>query len=611
MKLAVLPFNAASGTKDSLARQIPNFATDVVRAHTGAEIHSVSYLQQFEDEGVRRAAFVNMADTLLEREWLEDLFKQGNVENIIDGLLTVDADLENFELRVRCHSKDETAPVWDEHWKFPVSEFFEHMRKLIVLITKESIDEPVPDALKELQFGTELPKTFLKFLDGYDTLMYLNSSQGAVVRGFDPSPAMDMLIDAVQEDLEFVAPYDVLIQLCRACAGFRLGTFEKVKEVLDKLKSIVPDDFKAYFAMGEIYAGVGLHNEAIDEFEKAVALDEKEPALLTRLGAEQMQAGMPVNAERNFRKALEMEGDEKPSAEYLAQVLAQTNRVHEIPDLWKSIWQANPQNAYARARHALALNEAGLVHESEKAFETALEELDENLVVKRYYAPMLAQKGDLDRAMDFYEDCLETNGNDIPTLWEYAQTLAQANRTFEIPEVLRAVLNSNPDPNMRAYATAWLIELEQPKRVEGLENARQKLEAGDVETAVRDIKAMRNWLSDYWKLWALLCSGQNTLGEFADAEESAKKLLTIFPGCEPGYRELMHAISMQEGRQQEAYDIMRVAAMNNPSSIMIHMSLALAAQRAGDVEQARNIKTQILGAVGENPDVVHGLAEIN
>jgi len=75
---------------------------------------------------------------------------------------------------------------------------------------------------------------------------------------------------------------------------------------------------------------------------------------------------------------------------------------------------------------------AGKEEEAERAFEHALEVVEDNTVVKRYYAPWLMKKGDLDRAMDFYEDVLDVAPNDISALTEYAQTLEAAGREFEV-----------------------------------------------------------------------------------------------------------------------------------------------------------------------------------
>ncbi|HLO97053.1 MAG TPA: hypothetical protein VK171_00545, partial [Fimbriimonas sp.] len=243
------------------------------------------------------------------------------------------------------------------------------------------------------------------------------------------------------------------------------------------------------------------------------------------------------------------------------------------------------------------------------AFETGLESVTDNLVIKRYYAPYLAQNNDVDRAMDFYEDCIDFAPTDVPLLLEYAQTLQVAERDFEIPQVLQNVLKSNPDPSTRANTQAWLIELEQPKRVEAVTAAQQKLAEGDAEGAIRDLKPMRNWLADYWKLWAILSSANNKIGDYAEAELCAQKLLEIFPNCEPAFGELREALNGQ-GRHEEAWQFMQYAFANNQQSFGAFINLGLAAKKAGHEAEAHQITEQIKAVASQNPEMMAELTDI-
>jgi tetratricopeptide (TPR) repeat protein len=311
---------------------------------------------------------------------------------------------------------------------------------------------------------------------------------------------------------------------------------------------------------------------------------------------------MPVNAERNFRRALELEDESKPSADYLAAVLQQTGRDHEVPGIWKAIVAKYPESAQAHVKYAMSLIQTGKAAEGEKVFESALETIEDNAIIKRYYAPYLAQaKQDFDRAMDFYEDALDTAPNDVPTLMEYAQTLEAAGREHEVPQVLKNILASEPEQDIRATTLARLIELEQPKRVESVENASAKMESGDFQGALRDLKPLRNWLADYWKLWALLASAYNRTEQYVDAEEASMRLLQLYPGCEPGYGEAVQALGGQ-GKHQEAYFLMRQAAGQLPQSLPVFLNLGLAAKRVGNTDEARALAKQIREALAQDPN---------
>jgi len=609
MKIAVLPFSAHEGTRPALGRQFAAFAGDQIRAATELEVNNVSYLgQQDSGDGSPRMGFVNLGDSMLPEDQVKDLAQQAGVELVMDG--TVTEQDGNFDLSIRFHHFGDEPSMTQEDFKFTKPEIFQTLHKLVKRLAEEARTE-LPDTLSgdSMEFGTDDPEAFLDFLAGYDAFTYIQQAEGRVVKEFSPDGALQSLVRAVEADQDFVAPYEVCVELSRACAHYRIGTFEMLRDTLLRLTQLVPDEYRAWFGLGEIHGMVNDHGKAADYYEKAASIKPEESALWTKLGLAQLSAGMPVNAERNLRKALELEGDEKTSADYLAMVLQQTNRAHEVPPIWKAIIENQPQHGPAHGKYAVSLIQAGSIEEGERAFETALELLEDNTVVKRFYAPYLAQKGELDRAMDFYEDCLDLAPTDVQILLEYANTLKSAGRDFEIPKVLRDILQTNPEANTRAQTLAWLIEIEQPKRVESVQHAEAKMNEGDFASAVRELKPLRNWLADYWKLWALLSAAHNRLGESEEAEQAAKRLLELFPGCEPGYGELVNALAALD-RNDEAYQIMRFAATNMPGALGIHVNLALAAKRAGHADEARSLARQIREAIGPNEELEPVLAEI-
>ena len=79
----------------------------------------------------------------------------------------------------------------------------------------------LPEALAgpTMEFGTDSPDVFLSFLEGYDALNYVQQSNGAVAREFNPQASVAALLDAVEKDPDFEGPYHVLVQLCRQCAA--------------------------------------------------------------------------------------------------------------------------------------------------------------------------------------------------------------------------------------------------------------------------------------------------------------------------------------------------------------------------------------------------------
>lgn len=615
----MLPFNVTEGTRLALGRQFANLAAESVRNITGAEVQAANLIIQVEEDGARKSTFLNMGSALADYRFLSSLFEQAGAEKVMHGLLS-QTEI-GFKLHLQFHAKDNEEPIYDELHEFETQGLFDEFKKLIRTLAEQAEAALPEPSLAGTDFGTTNPEAFISFMDGYDGLQYIQQTEGAVTKDFQPGLAMESLIKAHEMDRTFQAPFDAAIQLGRACARFRIGSFQETEEALRKLAEGVPKDYRPEAALGEIYQSIGDAANAVEHYEAALSAHQKlshelnpaeiqeRAALHSRLGAAQMAMGMPVNAERNFRKAAELEEPEKPSLDLLAGVLGQTERAHEVPILWKQEIDRNPQNGLARARYASALHHLGKKEEAVEAFEKALSELEEPILVKRFFAPLLAESGELDRAMDFYEDCIDVAPNDIPLLIEYANTLRAADREFEVPQVLQTILASNPDPNIRAQAQAWLIEIEQPKRVDSVEEANKAVESGEAEAALHILKPLRNWLADYWKLWALLATVYNRLGMHEEAEDASKRLIALFPAYEPGYGELVNALGSL-GKNEEAYNAMRHAAMSMPGSLGVHINLALAAKRAGHEDEARNLAQQIRQAVGENKELEPVLAEI-
>lgn len=595
MQIAVLPFNAGPDTRPELARQFANFIVEIAQNHTENNISAANYMAQVEENGIPKLALINPSDKLNEPDMIRQMKGQAEFDKLVEGLLQEKGG--GGTLTIRAWGDDLSEPERVEEFSYMPGAVFAALRGGIEMLAQVA-GGALPESLSDEDiFGTKDQEAFLKFVTGYDALRYVEQAQGNVVSQFDPAPAMDLLLEAYEADREWEGPFLVVLQLCRICLGYRVGNPQKIETILKTLTEQEPKDSRAWFALGEFYEAAGNPQAASEAFEKAANLAPDEPAIWHRLARAQLMMGMPVNAERNLRKAAEMEGEEKASLDLLSDVLAQTGRVHEVPELWKQVMAENPTSAKAHARYAMSLLANNRRDEAIKTFEDALESLDDNTAIKRAYAPILAQdESEIDRAMDFYEDVIDENPTDHALLWEYAQTVARAGREFEVPETLRTILGSNPDPNLAANATAWLIEIEQPKRVEVVKAASEKAEKGDYEAAIKDLKPLRQWLGDYWKLWMVMASCYNQLEDFVEAEQCARRVLEMFPTCEPAFVELNNALLGQE-KNEEAFQIMQIAFGNMSSSLPVAVAYANAAKRVGNPDEARRITGQIREAI--------------
>jgi tetratricopeptide (TPR) repeat protein len=627
-KLTFLPLNVGEPVRPALGRQLANFLSEAYKTQPEVETNFVSFLTQVGTQDQPAQAFVNLGIDLNPAEFIENIIEQSGADFAIDGTINQVDSANTITLRV---SKKGTPGLHLGEKTFQDNEIFDVVRWLVSEVAKGAGIRLLPEFAEKMEFGTESPESFLRFMLGFDAVNYVGQAGRAVAKEFDVAAAFDDLFAAVEADPEFLGPYDASLQLAALSAQNGVGTPQILEEKLERLKVAVPDDYRAQYALGDILQMSGKPQEAMTAYERAIRQMEAQHAekskahetdsevhvpaldagLYTRLGILQQQTGMMANAERSYRKALDLEGPDKPTMQFMTPLLVNSNRAHEIPKMWKEVLDANQQSPDAWGRYAVSLVMSQKNDEARKVFEEALDKTDGHPLIKRHYAPFLANNGDNDRAMDLYEDVLEVAPNDVPVLIEYSQILDAAGRTHEVPDVLKKLLETpNLDPDLKAQAGARLFEIEQPKRIETIMKAQQKMEAEDFYGAIQDLEPVAQWMPEYWKVWAMLSTLYNRVQRFKDAENAARRVLEIFPGCEPAYNELAGAM-VGEGKAEEAYAFLNQALAARPQSPTIALSLAMAAKQTGRTEEAANLARQLREAAGPgNPEIEQVLSEI-
>jgi tetratricopeptide (TPR) repeat protein len=625
--IAFLPFNVGEPIRPALGRQLSQFLSEAYKVQPEVATNFVNYLAQVGTQEAPEAALVNFGSELNGADFINQVFEQSNADFVVDGVLKPQGD--EFALTFRLSSKKTVGQVVADR-QFAIPQIFATLRWMVSEVAKGSEIVLLPEFAEKMEFGTEDAQAFYEFMLGFDAISYIGQAGAQVAKSFDLGTAFDDLLSAIERDKDFLGPYEAALQLSQLAAQFGVGTAEVVEAKLKKLNELVPDDWRGYYGLAGIYAGTGNLNEAANLYEKAirvlqaevaakeqrkaggedVEVPDVEPALYTRLGIVQQQLGMVANAERSYKKALDLEGPDKPTMDFLAALMNGTGRGHEVPTMWKAVVDQNQKSGAAWAKYAISLLNAGRENDGRKAFEDGLAASDGDAIVKRFFAPYLAGKEEYDRAMDYYEDCIDEQPEDIPLLFEYAQTLAKAGRQHEVADVLKKILEANPDLNMRANAQAWLYEIEQPKRIDVMQRAQEHMEKEEFKLAIDDLEPMKEWMQDYWKLWAMLSTLYNRTQRFEDAEAAARKVIELFPACEPAYGELTSAL-VGQGRAEEAYSMLSTVLRAMPSSFPIAINLAMAAKQTGRRDEATRLAKQLREAAGAgNVELERVLAEI-
>jgi tetratricopeptide (TPR) repeat protein len=623
-KVTFLPFHVSEGVPPALGRQLSSLLCEQFLGLEGVEAQYASYLATHGSNGGGYAEFVALPSELSPTEVIEEILRTTESDFLIDGLLTRAGDAYTLTVRVTTPSDVEGTT---ETYDFVKPGLFEALQSVYArLRTTIGAEQAEPS----IRFGTNNPEAFLHFLEGYDTISYLQQAGPRARKDVDVGAAFDRFLAALNEDDSFAGAFDAGLRLGQLAIALRVGDSRVIEDRLKRLAAGYPNDPRLYFLLGELYIAENKLQEAEQALDKAASLAESAKggagagtsedegrldasflaALHTRLGLVRQEMGMPAGSEIAFKKAAEYEGPEKPALDLLAPLLFSQNRQHELPGLWRQVIDQDPTEAAPWVKYAMVVRQLERPDDAKRALEDALGKVKEPAVVKRFLAAMEAESGNYDRAMDLYEDFLDEYPDVVPVLFEYAQTLQAAGRTHEIPDVLEKVLASDPDPNTRAHAAAWLFELKNPKRVEALKAAHEKVEKEDFQGAVEDLEKMVEWMDDYWKGWALLANLYNRLKRYVDAEKAAKRTLSIFPGCEPAYVDLANAL-VGQGKADQAYRLLAQLVAQGMRSLPIVLELGMVAKKLGRETEVKEIVKAIREAVGkDHPEIENALKQL-
>lgn len=185
----------------------------------------------------------------------------------------------------------------------------------------------------------------------------------------------------------------------KALAAYQTGRFAEAEQLCRLVVAGMPKLFDARFLMGLIQSGLGRHRQALENFDKALAIRPRSPEVLAAKAASEQALG-------RFAAAL---------AAYDAALLAQP-RSPELAYNRATVLEAlgRPEQALAGYDAALALrddflealhNRATLLHAAGRSAE-ALTDYDRALALRPGHAPLLHNRARLLRDLARYEEAL-------------------------------------------------------------------------------------------------------------------------------------------------------------------------------------------------------------
>lgn len=259
-------------------------------------------------------------------------------------------------------------------------------------------------------------------------------------------------IEAARRALGLLPDIEAEIQILIGQAYLKSGSSDAAAKAFEKSILASPDEYKAlrYFEIGEIYRSGEWEREGIAYWEKALELSPSNHSLRyavakaylhsgsfelsaghfsrvaegteekgTRAGAETLLAyiraiqGASEEAERRYRKAIEISPHNPIAYTGLAHLLADQERYEEARESFKLAVSQDPNDATLLIQYGITCDKLDDIECAEQVAEQAIEVDPEYAEAYNFIGYLYAERGiKLDRALEYIEKAMELRPDD-------------------------------------------------------------------------------------------------------------------------------------------------------------------------------------------------------
>src|SRR6266567_3309410 len=202
----------------------------------------------------------------------------------------------------------------------------------------------------------------------------------------------------------------------RAVELHRAGRLQEAKAAYRRLLRRDANNDAAMNALGILLGQTGDYTEAekslrraiaIDSYKRALALDGKNPDILSNIGAALLKLGQPEGSVPYLEKAISVRPDSEDAYVNLSNALYALGRIPEAIDRARTAVQLAPSDAYAWSNLGLILLWQGMLDEATKSLTNAVNIDPANVSFRIGLGNCNFAIGDMDNAIRCAREALE------------------------------------------------------------------------------------------------------------------------------------------------------------------------------------------------------------
>jgi tetratricopeptide (TPR) repeat protein len=282
---------------------------------------------------------------------------------------------------------------------------------------------------------------------------------------------------------------------------------------LQKAAELLPGDARTKWLLGTALEKNGKLELAIDQFEAARKLDDKDPGIRTSLGHALLSAGRMSEAESIYREALSSppEGAALGQAHIgLAQALIAQKKIEEATTELAAYLKSRPDDANVRMELATELAELGKNDEALAELDRATAGAPENLRALKLRVQIASQRKHYDDAIPALQKAIALAPQDVDLIAELGHSYLEKKDYPNAVNELIVAFKMNPTSNdvLGELVTAQYLNKNYAGALQGLDllSQRKTLPLGS---------------------WFIRATCYDKLGQLAQALDAYKKFLEL------------------------------------------------------------------------------------
>jgi tetratricopeptide (TPR) repeat protein len=359
----------------------------------------------------------------------------------------------------------------------------------------------------------------------------------------------------------------------QAIDHFNAKRYKEADQFCTAIIQAVPNHIDAINLLGLIAQKANRHDLAIEQFQRAVNIDNSSALLYYNMGISLDYIGRREEAVQILQTAVEKDPGNNQISNYLNGILDNTLQNNKAGSV-----QIDAQEALQRG---ISFHQTGQLDEAIQWYRKVLDIQPKNIAAFCNIGVVLQSQGKLSEAIVSYKKAISIKPDYASAYSNLGYALQEQGELEEAVSSYKKAISINPD-----YADAY----------SNLGNTLK--EQGKLEEAVSSYKKAISIKPDYADAYSNLGNALKEQGKLEEAVSSYKKAISIKPDYAEVYYNLGHALK-EQGRLEEAVSSYKKTISINPSLAEAYYNLGNILQ---DQEKSEEAVASYKKAISINPD---------